>query len=357
MASYQTIRKLSDGAAADVFLAQGEGSTEPVILELMRPHLTAHGDLVNQFLGEARLRSQMEHPNLAKRVRGGKTRDGRYYVVTEPIRGESLRSHLKAQGALTASEVLELTVPLCRALAYLHGCGVVHKNLTAANVFLPGGLKAMQPKLFDASLALLRAGRATTPKHGVCVVEAAYMAPERVGGQRADARSDIYSLGVLMREALTGRVPLPDGRPLPPEQGALGEVIARATARNPAARYESAAAMRDDLIERCRHTLVLETDAIEHSPKTRETLGAYELLEMLGEGAMGTVYRARHTQLGREVALKVMRADAASNPRLVKRCRDEARAVNRINHPHIVEVVDFCEAEPETGSVFCVMEL
>jgi serine/threonine-protein kinase len=102
---------------------------------------------------------------------------------------------------------------------------------------------------------------------------------------------------------------------------------------------------------------VLETEAIEATPKPQETLGAYELLETLGEGAMGTVYRARHRKLGREVALKVMRAEAAANPRLVKRFRDEARAVNRIKHPHIVEVVDFCDDEPESGHVYCVMEL
>jgi serine/threonine protein kinase len=146
------------------------------------------------------------------------------------------------------------------------------------------------------------------------------------------------------------------GPPYAPEHKDLGEIIRRCTAGNPAARFETVRAIRDALVDRCRHTLVLEADVIQAPAGT--VLGQWELLEVLGEGAIGTVFRARHLQLGRQAALKVMRPEHVTNARLVKRFRDEARAVNHINHPHIVQIVDLCESSEDDGtSVYCVMEL
>ena len=204
--NYEVVQKIAEGAAADVFLARAKDSAEQVIVEVMRRELQADAGVVNRFLAEAKLRQALAHPNVTRRVGGGRTKDGRPFFVTEPLTGESLRTCLQSRGPLPLRELLRLMPPLCDAVQYLHQRGMVHGNLKPANIFLCGGLRSFTPKLFDSGLALFRTGRALTNKPA-SLVEPEYMAPERIGGQRANLLSDIYSLGLLMFEVATGGPP------------------------------------------------------------------------------------------------------------------------------------------------------
>jgi serine/threonine protein kinase len=261
---YEVIKKLADGAAAEAFLAREKGSQDRVLLEILRPELTSDAKLIEHFLDEAKVRQNLEHPNVTRRVSTGRTSDGRLFVVTEPVDGQSLSATLWSQGSLAVQDVIRLMLPLCDALEYMHRAGVIHGNVKPDNVYLSGGLEAFNPKLLDYGLALFRdeerIGNASNLEH----TEPKYQAPECIRGEKPDPRADIYALGILMYEALTGFPPFTAGSPseilrkqrdeLPPALPAsceeLASIIYRCLSKDPDDRYPSASALREALAER-----------------------------------------------------------------------------------------------------------
>ena len=354
---FEPIRKLSQGATAEVLLARSSDPAsrlDEVILEVFRKELVSDSELVGRFVDEASARRRLSHPNIARRVATGHTPDGRMFLVTEPVSGDTLRSHVREHGPLTEDELKRLLVPLCEGLGYLHARGLVHQNLTPASVFLPGGLHAARPKLFDSSLSLLRGGRATCAVEGRLLVETEYMAPERLSGRRGDQRSDIYSLGVLMYEALSGAPPFKGAQretlsqihrfpppPLPAAAAHLEPLVHLCMRPDPSERLQSAAAVREALEHLPRGETVAKPGAqpaaaaLPRLEQPGDILGNYELLQPLGQGGMGRVFLARHVKLQRLVALKVMLPEHVKDRGLVRRFFQEARAANQINHEHI----------------------
>jgi serine/threonine protein kinase len=190
------------------------------------------------------------------------------------------------------------------------------------------------------------------------------------------ARSDIYSLGILMHEALSGFPPFAGSSageilqkqrsgpppPLPIGCEAITPVISKCLSYDARARYATAQELKDEL------TAGLELQAAPAPPRPGpivapeqegDVLGNYQLLKLLGEGAMGLVFSARHVRLDRRVALKLLRREKARDSLLVERFFHEARTANRISHENIVEIFDFVEERLENGDrrVFFVMEL
>lgn len=409
MRGYDVVRKLSDGSAAEVFLAREQSSKGFVILEVIRPELTTDMEIYGRFLDEAKERQQLSHPNLIRRRSTSCAPDGRLFVITEPIPPEHLGSWLAAHGPMQPDEVVRLVLPICDAVEYLHSRGMVHGHLRPSNVFLEGSPPHFVPKLFDTGLALLRPQR-SIPTRSV-LVEPDYLAPERIRGHRAIPQSDVYGLGILMYEALTGRPPFaaPDPNavrtnqltapppPLPASCGRIAPIILRCLAKDPSQRYRSAAELRHALAHHAdatptpttspRNAVGSTTTSTSKPSRTQpstaggsrpqppepapagdqpivvgelvsEVLGSYELGELIGKGGMGCVYSAQHVKLGRKVALKVLRPELSSDPTQLQRFIQEAQAVNRISHEHIVEIHDFVEEPKEAGGrVYCVMEL
>ncbi len=373
MHGYEVLKKLAEGSAAEAFLARQEGSQDRVIVEILRPELASNSQLIERFLHEAKARQNLEHPNVTRRVTTGRTSDGRLFVVTEPVEGENLSATLWSQGSLEEQDLIRIAVPLCDALEFLHRSGIVHGGVKPDNVYLSGGLEAHNPKLLDYGLAFFRGHGADLDQGRISQPE--YLAPECLAGRQADARSDIYGMGVLMYEALTGfppftgtsardvlykqRTELP---PLPASCERLARIVYRCLHPEPLDRYASAQELKQAL----SRELDGEADPAPRAPiparneeKPGDVLGAYELLHLIGEGAMGRVFSARHVRLGKKVALKLLRPEKARDRSPVERFFREARTANQINHANIVQIFDFIE-EPLGSAgrrVYFVMEL
>jgi len=202
---YEVLKKLADGSAAEAFLARQEGTQDRVILEILRPELASDSAVIQRFMQEAQALKTLEHPNVTRRMTTGRTSDGRLFVVTEPVEGESLSATLWSQGSLQPQDVVRLAIRLCDALEYLHQSGVVHGGVKPDNVYLSGGLKAHNPKLLAYGLALFRGRKAGLVEGPITQPE--YLAPECLCANPIDARSDIYGMGILIYEALTGFPP------------------------------------------------------------------------------------------------------------------------------------------------------
>ncbi len=366
------MQKLAEGSAEDVFLGRLEGQGSNVIVEVMRSEVGADQETVARFLERAKVHQQLAHPHLARRVESGRTGDGLPYFVSEPFSGESLAAFLSRHGPLELPRALRLFLPLCEAVAYLHQRKLVHGNLKPANVFLVDGIEAYNPRLFDSGLALFRLERRAAKGTPRPLVESEYLSPERVRGHRAIPASDLYALGVLFHEVLTGEPPFRAKFPeqtrklhleaplpaLPPNAQALTEVLHRCLAKEPTHRFESAGALLAAL-ERVQAPRTSAPHRLEIPPAEQgEIFGSYKILKLLGQGAMGRVFLARHTRLDRLMAIKLLKTEHARSRQFVERFFQEARAANQINHEHIVEIVDFVEETSPNGDprVYCVME-
>jgi serine/threonine protein kinase len=386
MENFEVLRKVAEGSAAEVFLARERSSQERVLLEVLRPELTTDMEVYGRFLDEAKERQGLAHPHLLQLRTAGCAADGRIFVVTEPVEDEHMGARLANSGPLSPARMVEVMIPICEALAYLHGRGLVHGCLRPSYVFLCGNPPT--PKLMDTGLALFRSTRSVVSPPSRILVDPEYLCPERIRGHRGDVPADVYGLGVLMYELLTGNPPFTSAdpqltrrmhlenepAPLPPAFDAIGRIVFRCLAKNPVRRYLDASAVAQALARHARLSSepmtvqlpkpapgvdIRAVDRAQSRPlePAGEVLGSYSLERLLGQGGMGHVYLARHLKLDRRVAIKLLKSELASDAAQVHRFFQEARAVNRVKNDHIVEIVDFVEESPsEGGRIYCVME-
>jgi eukaryotic-like serine/threonine-protein kinase len=256
---YLVKRVLASGGMADVYLATDRESSQEVVLKL--PHMSLAGDLAafNRYQRELEIARELEHPGLQKLLSETNTP----YMVFEYIEGESLRAYLSQRRTLELEEALSIGRQLANILEYVHAHGVVHRDLKPENILIDVSGRVT---LTDFGIALKLASRRLTFSH---LSNAAgtpdYMAPEQVRGERGDARTDVYALGCVLFELLTGRVPYPVDDALeamrrkveteppllqrwrPDAPPALQAVVYRALRRRPAERYQTMAELAHDL--------------------------------------------------------------------------------------------------------------
>lgn len=242
---------IASGGMASVYRARDQVLEREVALKIIHPHLATDRSFVEKFHREAKMAASLSHQNLVNVFDQG-TDNQIIFLVMEFIPGINLRDALNDFGALTSDRALEILEPLTAGLAAAHSAGILHRDLKPENVFLSDNGTV---KLGDFGLAREISSHTQT---GSLVGTAAYLSPELVLRGQADARSDIYSLGVMAFEMLTGKQPyggdqavqiayqhansnIPAPSSLNPEvPELLDEIVLWATARNPSDRPESA---------------------------------------------------------------------------------------------------------------------
>jgi len=233
---YELEVRLGSGGMGDVYRARDRLLERPVAVKVPTTTLTPAS--AERFKREARAAARLNHPNVVGVYDwGGGTEP---FIVMEFVEGRSLRAELRERGALPPAEVAAVGAQIADALAHAHHHGVVHRDVKPSNVLLtPGG----SVKVTDFGIAQSAAGEALT-EPGVVLGTVGYLSPEQVAGLPADTRSDVYSLGIVLNELLTGERPT-GGEPAPATD--LERIIARARAADPNARHQLAAELRDEL--------------------------------------------------------------------------------------------------------------
>ena len=329
---YQLLTKLDEGPTGTAWRARARDSGGRAMVRVFHGSRWGDEEFRGVFRERAETLGQLEHPHLARQIQAGCLDDGRPYVVSEYLDGEDLGTHLRRAGALTPDEMALLLLPLCSVLEELRGRGIVVQALPVEQVFLVGGLTRFAPKVIGPGLG--------------------------DAGETVASRGDVVALGRLIRAAC------------PEHLGWLDGVYAGCVLDEHEGGFMTPGEVARALLEAQPRTQLLPTKEGGEQPplllvdesereKPGDVLGQYRLDRVLGEGAMGRVFQARHVSLGRPAAVKVLRAEHAKNTHLIQRFFHEARAVNRINHAHIVEILDFVEETSVGGlaRVYCVMEM
>jgi len=206
---YHVRSRIAHGGMATVYLATDTRLDREVALKVMHADLARDDDFVNRFIGEAKAVAKLSHPNIVGVYDQGA--DGQYlYLVMEYVPGRTLRALLRERGWLPWQEALSVLDPVLAGLAAAHQAGIVHRDIKPENVLITADGRV---KVVDFGLARASAAVSNT-RAGTIIGSVSYIAPEQVTGGRTDARTDVYSAGILLYEMLTGRVPFSGDTPL-----------------------------------------------------------------------------------------------------------------------------------------------
>ncbi|GII26801.1 Stk1 family PASTA domain-containing Ser/Thr kinase [Planotetraspora mira] len=253
---YRVESRIARGGMASVYLALDVRLDRTVAVKVMHHTLAEDPQFVRRFIGEARSVASLSHPNIVQVFDQGT--DGKHvYLSMEYVPGRTLRDVLRKRGRLPAREALEIVIPVLAALGAAHQAGLVHRDVKPENVLLTDDGRV---KVVDFGLA--RAVEATNQtKTGIMIGTIGYMSPEQVTAGLADSRSDVYAVGIMLFELLTGRQPYEGDTPMsvayrhvhdsvPVPSAVVGDIapqldalVAAATDRDPARRPSDATAM------------------------------------------------------------------------------------------------------------------
>jgi serine/threonine-protein kinase len=360
---YQVESRLGEGPRGVVYKgydaesSRQRGHATPLVIKVLYAHLCTNPRLEKQCLELLQTLRQVECDLISRMITAGTLPDGRVYLVSEYVAGQTLLSRLRDGGALTPLTALHVAGSVAIALAAAQKHGLHHLSLRPANILLirdaaaPGGERV---KLLDLGLARLLPVRESSDASSV-----SYLAPEQIEQTTTpDGQADVYALGNLLYEMLTGR-PRRTGerghiKSIPPAPPTSIKQLFPVISREMTALLQSMRSRDPEqrpLMSQVAHRLAqLEEDML-----IGETIGHYRVKSRLAMGGMSTIFRAIHEHIGREAAIKVMRSQFIHNADVRRRFLNEARVVNRVRHPGLVEIYEYGELASERP--YLVMEL
>jgi len=414
---YELLGELGRGGMGIVFEATDRERGDVCAVKLIRKDANPAADVVDRLKLEAETLEKVRSAHFVGFRGAGFAESGAPYYAMERLVGRSLRAELTARGALPLKEALVIAIQMFDGLADAHAIGVVHRDIKPDNTFLCDGSDPRLVRLLDLGVAKVveqkkdgPAPRLVPTAMGLMVGSLRWAAPEVVAGGTVDGRTDIYSAGLVLFAMVSGQSPfehattketLTDAQlkePLPKlsllmadtELGALDAIIAGATVKARRSRTRTA---RDVAVE-LRHHLrerfgvdlppiargdnprlvpastdrPVSTPVSERSPSGRPSVPfpilnpgerfeqRYEIISHLGDGGMGTVYRARHLFLGREIAIKLIPLDSkAAGGDFRNQFALEMQLLAKVDHPNVVKIHD--GGVTADGNAYIVMEL
>jgi len=217
---FRIVEKIGKGGMGAVYKAEQPDMNRYVAIKILHSRYLSRSDLVSRFRREARAMSQLSHPNTARVFLYGQLDDGACYFVMEHLVGQNLAQLVRSEGAMDAKRAMRIMIQVCSALEEAHQAGIVHRDLKPENIFVTtqGGIRDF-PKVLDFGLAKvterqMRPGSMVLTQQGMVFGTPEFMSPEQAHGKTLDARSDIYSLGIILYELLTGKLPFDARQPI-----------------------------------------------------------------------------------------------------------------------------------------------
>lgn len=352
---YRVLEKIGQGGMGQVYKAEDQKLGRLVAIKLLPPSAAEDDKAKRRLLQEARAASALNHPNIVT-IYSIEEADGFAFIAMEYVEGETLKSLIDRK-PIDPSTLIQIGAQISDALAAAHSAGLIHRDIKPSNILIT---QAGQAKILDFGLAKLTqvtdhslSGEQTMSQltqTGMVVGTIAYMSPEQTRGEILDARTDIFSVGCVLYEASTGKVPFSG----PSVLSVLHE-IATAEPATPSAIIATIPQGLDSIIKRClakdRERRYSSAAELANALRGLTFANRYQILRELGRGGMGIVHLAHDPLLERDVAIKVISPDLLSED-AIERFKREARVVAKMDHPAIVHIHDIGEHE---GALFFIM--
>jgi len=360
---YEIVAPLGSGGMGHVYRAKRPLLGDEVAIKVMHASFDSPSDAKHRFLRESRACARLRHPNIVTILDFNVDPLGQPYMVMELLSGPSLREELALGGPMTPAAAVALLAPVAAALQLAHDHGITHRDLKPANIMshrYDSGERVY--KVIDFGLASVKeatdGARLTAPNLFIGTI--AYAAPEQLKGEAVDARTDIYTLGAIAYEMLTGHrpfdadnrttlvnqtltaTPVEPRRKRPDLPARVDEVVLRALAKNRDERWSSV----NEFVGELRAATESASVATKSPASDATLLSKYQLGELIGPGRLGSqVYRGTHRALGVPVAVRILRRESQPNWAAVRaRFLLEGQTL-QVSHPNLLQVRDFGEDE------------
>ena len=322
---YQIIKSIGEGGMANVYLAYDTILDRNVAVKVLRGDLANDEKFVRRFQREALSASSLSNPNIVEVYDVGED-NGEYYIVMEYVEGKHLKALLKKRGKLTVPEVIDITLQITNGLSVAHDSYIIHRDIKPQNILI---LENGMIKITDFGIAVAMNATQLTQTNSV-MGSVHYLPPEQASGKGATLQSDIYSIGILMYELLTGKLPfrgdnaveialkhlkepMPSIRDeIPDIPQSVENIILKATAKNPKNRYSDAREMHEDL-----KTCLDESRANELKITFKYPENDYDDTKLLKTVKPEKKKEVSKEKVGEEVAAKKTKANDSQNKLLI----------------------------------------